>query len=149
MRERPPHLFNLQPRELCSQHLTLRRGVKPPFPPIVGASRLLDETAVDEPFEHTRQRLLRNAQDVEQIGDAEAWAPIDEMENAMMRSPEAVCRQHGVSLSSEVPVGKKQQLHQADRGFIDPYRASAVVFAHTLRPSQVGCFRIYVSHVDL
>ena len=100
--------------------------------------------------------LLRDLQDIEQIGDAQARVTMHEMQNPVMGAPEAEIVEDAVRLTGEVAIGKEQKLDErncplASRISQLPIRLGgpAATRHHALcaRSSRVQpC--IYVSHVD-
>src|SRR4051794_15702711 len=85
LRERARDALGLQAGELHRELLAFRRDEKQPMAPIVGPLLLDDIALVDELLEHAAERLLGDAQDVEQVGHLHARVPVDEMQHPMMR----------------------------------------------------------------
>src|SRR5690606_38880706 len=97
------------------------------------------------------QRLLRDPQDLEKVGNSEAGVAVHEMQHAMMGPAEPVLGEHGVGIACEVPVGEEQKLDMCDE--VEPFRAlvGPVLRTIALRAVAPGCSggSSYVSHVDI
>ena len=70
----------LQAGELLHQRLALRRRIEQPLAAVIVAGLLHDIALVQELLEHPAERLLGDAQDVEQVGDLQAGIAVDEMQ---------------------------------------------------------------------
>ncbi len=104
---------------------------------ILRAGDLLDEARVDELLEHTRKTLLGYLQHVQQFGDGQSGHAVDEVQDTMMRAPEAVAFQDVVRVGREIAVGEEQQL---DDGQVD-----AVIIGYR-RADRVGAGAIAFRH---
>ena len=85
-------------------------GVKQALPAVVVAGLLHDVAFVEQLLEHPSERLLGDAQDVEQVGDLQAGIAVDEMHHPVMRPAEAERLQLMVGVADEIAIGKEQQL---------------------------------------
>src|SRR5690606_38318279 len=74
------------------------------------AGALGDEALLDELREDAREALLRYLEDAEELRDGEPGMTADEIDDAVMRPPEAVLGQHLVRLGGEVAVGDVREL---------------------------------------
>jgi hypothetical protein len=74
------------------------------------ARTLKDKLVPDELTKDTAQALFGNAKNAEQLGDGQMRMAPDKMNNPMVRAPETVAREDRIRLSSEIAIGKKQQL---------------------------------------
>ena len=68
---------------------------------------------VDQLFQHPRQALLGDLENVEQFGDGKARHAVDEMQHAMMRAAKAVTGQNLIGVRREVPIREEQEFDQA------------------------------------
>ena len=100
----------LQAGELCHQRLALGGGEKKALPPVVIAGPLHDIPFVEQLLEHPSQRLLGDAQHVEQVGHLQAGIAVDEMHHPVMRAAEPEGLQLMVGVADEIPIGEEQQL---------------------------------------
>ena len=110
--ERARDALGLQPGELHGELFALRRDEKQAMAAVVRALLLHHVAFVDELLEHAAERLLGDAQDIEQVGDLHAGVAVDEMQHPVVRAAEAELLQHVVGIGHEVPVGKEQKLDQ-------------------------------------
>src|SRR5262249_48181338 len=101
----------LQPRQLAHQRLALGGGVEQPLPAVVIAGLLDDVALVEKLLEHAPQRLLGDAQDVEEIGDLQPGIAVDEMQHPVMGPAEAERLELMVGIAHEVAVGEEQELN--------------------------------------
>ena len=108
--ERAVDPVGLQAGELCHQRLALRRRVEQALAAVVVAGLLHDIAFVEQLLEHPSERLLGDAQHVEQVGDLQAGIAVDEMQHPVMRPAEAERLQLMVGVADEIPVGEEQQL---------------------------------------
>ena len=118
--ERAGDAVGLQPGELCHQGLALGGGVKKALPAVVVAGLLDDVALVEQLLEHPSERLLGDAQHVEQVGDLEAGIAVDEMHHPVMRPAEAERLELMVGIADEVAVGEEQQLDDVPAQFAGP-----------------------------
>ncbi len=133
--------LGLQVGELPRQHPSLRRGRQEPLAPVFTPFPLLDEPLIDELLEDPSERLLGDAEDVEELGDGEAGMTVYEVQDAVMRSPESVAIEKLVGIGHEIAVGEEEELdHLVER--LRHFVRSAPVPA-----GQLG--EIYVSHIDI
>ena len=102
----------LQVGELAGQRASCRRRPEEALAPVLLAFPLLDEALVDELLENPPEGLLGDAQDVEQLRHGETGIAIDEMQDAMMRTPEAVAVEKLVGVGDEVPIGEEEELDE-------------------------------------
>ena len=102
--------IGLQAREFADQRLALGGGEKKALPPVVIAGLLHDIPFVEQLLEHPSQRLLGDAQHVEQIGDLQAGIAVDEMHHPVMRAPESEGLELMVGVADEIPIGEEQEL---------------------------------------
>ena len=109
-RERAVDAVGLQPGELRHQRLALRGGVKKALPAVVVAGLLHDIAFVEQLLEHPAERLLGDAQHVQQIGDLEAGIAVDEMHHPVMGPAEPERLQLMVGVADEIAIGEEQQL---------------------------------------
>src|SRR6516225_5725717 len=79
----------LQAGKLHGERFTSGRNVKQPLPAIAGALFLHDITLVDQLLEYAAERLFGDLQNIEQLGNFHTGIAVDEMQDAMMRPPEA------------------------------------------------------------
>ena len=100
----------LQAGELRDQRLALGGGEKKALPPVVIAGLLHDIAFVEQLLEHPSQRLLGDAQHVEQVGDLQAGIAVDEMQHPVMGPAEAEGLELMVGVADEIPIGEEQQL---------------------------------------
>jgi len=115
--------------------VTLCRQFEATLPPIMRSRSLEDKLLPDQLTKHTAQTLFGNAQNAEQLGDSHLRMAPDEVDNPMVRTPEAVSHENRIRLGGEITIGKKQQL--------DPL--SDLLLDWLAR----GGEWIYVRHVDL
>ena len=108
--ERAVDALGLQARELADQRLALRRRIEQALPAVVVAGLLHDVAFVEQLLQHAPERLLGDAQDVEQVGDLQPGIAVDEMHDPVMRPAEAEGLQLIVGVADEVAVGEEQQL---------------------------------------
>ena len=85
-------------------------GVKQALPAVVVAGLLHDIALVEQLLEHPAQRLLGDAQHVEQIGDLQAGIAVDEMHHPVMGPAEPERLQLMVGIADEIAIGEEQQL---------------------------------------
>ena len=71
---------------------------------------LHDIPFIEQLLENPSQRLLGDAQHVQQIGHLQAGIAVDEMHHPVMRAAEAERLQLVVGVADEIPIGKEQQL---------------------------------------
>ena len=90
----------------------LRRYIEQALTPVRLARLLDDELFVDKLLEDAAQALLRDLQDVEEIGDAQARIAVDEVHNPMMRTAEAIALQHEIGVAGEIAIGEEQKLYE-------------------------------------
>src|SRR3546814_5354330 len=81
-----------------------------PYTTLFRSLLLADETALDQRREDTRQALLGDAQDAEQLGDRDAGVAADEMKGPVMGAAEAIALEQFVRPAGEVAIGIEQQL---------------------------------------
>ena len=86
---------------------------------------------VDQLLEHAGEALLGDLEDVQQFGHREARRSVDEVQNPVMRAPEAVVGKNGVGIGREVPVGEEEEL---DDGEVD-----ALLQVHAGPDRACGC----------
>ncbi len=108
--QRAVDAVGLQARELRHQRLALCGGKKKALPPVVIAGLLHDIAFIEQLLEHPSQRLLGDAQHVQEIGHLQAGIAVDEMQHPVMRPAEPERLQFMVGVADEIPVGEKQQL---------------------------------------
>ena len=96
--------------ELGDQGLALGGGIEQALPPVVVAGLLHDIAFVEQLLEHPAERLLGDAQDVEQVGDLQSGIAVDEMHHPVMGAAEAEGLQLMVGVADEIAVGEEQQL---------------------------------------
>ena len=113
------------PASLRHQRLALGGGEKKALPAVVVAGLLHDVAFVEQLLEHPAQRLLGDAQHVEQIGDLQAGIAVDEMHDAVMRAAEPERLQLMVGVADEIAVGEEQQLDDIPAQFADPAAGDA------------------------
>ena len=78
---------------------------------VIGVAGLLhDIVLVDQLLQHTTERLLGNAQDIEQIGDLQPGITVDKVNHAVMGAAEAELRQHRIGIANKIAIGEEQQL---------------------------------------
>jgi len=77
----------------------------------VGALLLQHVTLVDQLLEYAAERLLRDLENVQQLGDLHAGVAVDEMQDPVMRAAEPEFGQHVIGIADEVAIGKEQQLN--------------------------------------
>src|SRR5262249_23308269 len=82
-------------------------------------------------------------QDVEKVGNLHAGIAIDEVQDAMMRAPEAEAGERLVGIADEIPVGEKQELDQV------PDRLLQAAIGSRVDRGRVVAGNNYVSHVDI
>ena len=97
--------------------------------------------------------LLGDCQDIQQPGDGDPRAALDEMDRPVMRPAIAASRQHRVRVAGGVAIGEEQQFHQIEKCWIGlwPVARGDVHGARNRGRSRAGApyLLIYVSHVDL
>ena len=108
--QRAVDAVGLQAGELCHQRLALGGGVKKALPAVVVAGLLHDIAFVEQLLEHPPQRLLGDAQHVQQVGDLQPGIAVDEMHHPVMRPAEPEGLQLVVGVADEIAVGEEQQL---------------------------------------
>src|SRR5271166_5722075 len=101
---------------------------------------LHDIPLIHQLLEDPAERLLGDAQKLEQVRDLHARVAIDKMEQAMMCASEAEFGEHLVRVADEVPIGEKEELDQV------PDRLGR---RGVRRSPGLDCSHIYVSHVDI
>ena len=79
---------------------------------VLDAGALLDETGLDQFLQDAVEALLGDLQDVEQFGDRQARAAVDEMQDAVMGAAEAVFGEDAVGIADEIAIGEEQKLDQ-------------------------------------
>src|SRR5204863_155280 len=89
-------------------------NARPRIAAIALAGLLHDPPLIHELLENAGQALLRNLQNLQQVGDAKAGMAIDEMQHAVMRASETELGQRRIRLPGEVAVGEEQQLDEGD-----------------------------------
>ena len=92
-----------------------RRQMQPAFAAVGDWAFLQNITFVDKLLEDARQTLLGDAQEVQQIGDAEPRVPIDEMQNTVVGASETDLVQDCIRFTRKIAIGKKEQLHHLDK----------------------------------
>ncbi len=100
----------LQAGKLADQRLTLCGGKKKALPPVVIAGFLHDIPFVEQLLENPSQRLLGDAQHVQQIGHLQAGITVDEMHDTVMRPSKPESLELMISVTDEIAVGEEQQL---------------------------------------
>ena len=65
-------------------------------------------------MQHPAEALLGDPQDVEQLRHRHAGIAADEMDDAVMRAPEAEVGEDLVGIGDEIAIGEEQQLDQTD-----------------------------------
>jgi hypothetical protein len=79
--------------------------------PTIVVPGLLDDVAlVQKLLEHAAQRLLGDAQDIQEVGDLQPGIAVDEMQHPVMRPAEAERLELMVGIAHKVAVGEEQQL---------------------------------------
>src|SRR5690606_28676913 len=78
------------------------------------AGQLLDEAAIDELLEDAAETLLGELEDIEEIGDADAGMPVEEVDDAMMGAAEAVAEKRRVGVGGEVAIGEEEEFDEGD-----------------------------------
>ena len=96
-----------------------------PLAAVVRAFLLHDIALVHELLEDAAERLLGDAQKVEQVGDLHARVAVDEMQHAVMRAAKPEFGEHLVGIADEVPVGEEQKLDQVPDRLAPPGRPPA------------------------
>lgn len=146
----------LQVGELQGQSLSFARNVEKPLAAIAGPGALFHVILVDERREYAAERLLRDAENIQQIRDVDARIAVDEVQDPMVGATERERFQHMIGFGDKVPIGEKQQLDQVPGGFRlailrdIPRRAGRL-----LRTVGQICSRMretrenYVSHIDI
>ncbi len=102
--------IGLQSGQLCDQRLALGGSEKQALAPVVIAGLLHDIPFIEQLLENPSQRLLGDAQHVQQVGHLKAGIAVDEMQHPVMRPPESENLQLMVGIADEIPVGEKQKL---------------------------------------
>ena len=118
--ERAIDAVGLQPGEFGHQRLALGGGEQQPLPAVVVAGLLHDIAFVEQLLEHATQRLLGDAQHVEQVGDLQSGIAVDEMHHPVMRAAEPERFQLMVGVADEVAIGKEQQLDDVPAQIVGP-----------------------------
>ena len=95
---------------LVDQGFALGGGEKKTLPAIGVAGLLHDVALVHQLLQHAAERLLGDAQHLEQVGDLQPRIAADEMHHAVMGAAEAERLQHMVGVADEIAIGEKQQL---------------------------------------
>jgi hypothetical protein len=67
---------------------------------------------IDEFAQHAAEALFRDLQDIEEIGDPHAGMPVHEVQDTVMRAPEADARKNFVGIADKIAIGEKQKLDQ-------------------------------------
>ncbi len=119
-RERAGDAIGLQPCELRHQGFALGGGVKKALPAVVIAGFLDDIALIEQLLEHPAERLLGDAQYVQQVGDLEAGIAVDEMHHPVMGAAEAERLELMVGIADEVAVGEEQQFDDVPAQFAGP-----------------------------
>ena len=108
--QRAVDAIGLQPGELRHQGLALCGGVKKALPAVVIAGLLHDIAFVEQLLEHPAERLLGDAQHVQQIGDLQPGIAVDEMHHPVMGAAEPERLQLMIGVADEIAIGEEQQL---------------------------------------
>ncbi len=80
------------------------------MPPVVVAGLLHDIPFIEQLLENPSQRLLGDAQHVQQIGHLQAGITVDEMHDTVMRPSKPESLQLMIGVTDEIAVGEEQQL---------------------------------------
>src|SRR6185369_13201633 len=143
--ERARDALGLQPGEFHRELLALRRNEEKAMAAVVRPFLLHHIALIDELLEHPSERLLGDAQGLQEVGDLHARIAIDEMQHAVVRPPEAEFLQDVIRIRDKVPVGKEQKLDQIpDRLALGRPRN-----IRGGRRARAGLRKNYVSHVDI
>jgi len=110
--ERPLDTPGLERGELGGERVARIGQVEAALAPVGVAGPLRDMAGLDEVLQHPVQALLRDPERGEQFGDREAGPPADEVQHAVVGTPEAVGLEDPVGVGDEVAVGEEQQLDQ-------------------------------------
>ena len=94
-----------QPRD---QRYTIAAWIQQTLAPIVLPANLRNEAAIAQVLQHPRKTLLGDIEDFEEIGNANARMPANEMQRPVMRAPEAQLGEDFIGISGEVAVGEEQ-----------------------------------------
>src|ERR1700704_4079614 len=108
--QRAVDAVGLQASELAHQRLSLCAGEKKTLPLVVVAGLLHDIPFIEQLLENPSQRLLGDAQHVQQIGHLQAGITVDEMHDTVMRPSEPESLQLMIGVTDEITVGEEQQL---------------------------------------
>ena len=122
--ERARNAFGLQLRETHRERLALFGRIKQPLAPVALAFFLQNVAFVDELLEDAAERLLGDAQNVQQVRDLDAGIAIDEMQHPMVGAAKAKFGQNIVGIADEVPVGKEQKLDEVPHRLHRPAHVS-------------------------
>jgi len=114
--ECPTNSLRLQSRELESEGFAFPGREQQTLSAIVRALFLRDVPLINQLFEYPTQRLLRDVEDLKQVGNLYARIAVDEMKHAMVRATEAQLEKHFVRIADEIAVGKKQKLDDVPNG---------------------------------
>ena len=79
--------------------------------PVIRSRPLSDEPVVHQPAQYPTEALFGDAQEAEQIADADRRVPADEIAHPVVRPAQPLLGQKRVGLDVEVAIGAKQQLH--------------------------------------
>jgi hypothetical protein len=71
-------------------------------------------------LEHAAERLLGDAQDVEEIGDLQPGIAVDEMQHPVMGPAEAERFELMVGIAHEIAIGEEQELDDIPAQFAGP-----------------------------
>ena len=97
---------------------------------------------------HAPERLLGDAQDVEEVGNLQPGIAVDEMQHPVMRPSEPERLQLMVGIADEVAVGEEQELDDIPAQLARPGGAGGA-----FRAPRIGLggwpLEIYVSHIDI
>ena len=130
------------------QRLALRRGIEQALAAVVVAGLLHDIALVEQLLEHPAERLLGDAQDVEQVGDLQPGIAIDEVHDPVMGPAEAERLQLLVGIADEIAIGEEQQLDDIPAQIASSRSIGPSLARPSIRAWQ-SCLKIYVSHIDV
>ena len=108
--------LELAPGQRVEKSLAVLRDVKLPLPPVGHRSLLFDEPLAQQLAHRTLDVLMRDAKDGEQLSDSDPRGLRYEIENPVMRSPEAELRELAVGIFRQVQVREEMQFETAVQG---------------------------------
>ncbi len=95
-------------RQAKRQTLAFEGRVKLSASSVQSSGAGLDEILVDKLSQDAIEALFRYPQDLQKLGDRQARSAANEIEDPMMRAPEAVRLEQTISVADKVAIGEKK-----------------------------------------